>query len=228
MNLKPIAIADPQPTIPVVQQPIDDLVMPQSSKHKDTSTPTQKASTSFSTPRLNASDANITHIDFQSNNPCDLLRKLQDLAPPGMKYCLTLAPHKEETSFKKILKHKKQRILTQVIIKNAQSKRRIKMAGAVITSKEVIRQIIEKAKGKKEEEKRKLERKKKKEKKREAPSSDEDYANPKMRNKIKKKGKIFRKNFTIFHPQNQHHHLGRMSNNLVPLHQLYNCHHQYK
>ena len=60
---QPIAIADPQPTIPVVQQPIDDPVMPQSSKHKDTSTPTQKAS-----------DANITHIDFQSNNPCDLLR----------------------------------------------------------------------------------------------------------------------------------------------------------
>ena len=61
---QPIAIADPQPTIPVVQQPIGDLVMSQSSKHKDTSTPMQKASTSFSTPRLNASDANITHIDF--------------------------------------------------------------------------------------------------------------------------------------------------------------------
>ena len=69
------------------------------------------------------------------------------------------------------------------------------MAGAVITS-EVSRQIIEKPEEKKAEEKCKLERKKKKEKKREAPSSDEDYANPKMRNKIKKKGKIFRKNFT--------------------------------
>ena len=95
-----------------------------------------------------------------------------------MKYCLTLVPHEEETSFEKILKHKKERNLTQVINKNAQPKRRIKMAGAVITSKEVSRQIIEKAEEKKAEEKRKLERKKKKENKREAPSSDEDYANP--------------------------------------------------
>ena len=44
-------------------------------------------------------------------NPTNLLRSLQTLAPRGMKYCLTLMPTDEETSFEKILKTKKQQTL---------------------------------------------------------------------------------------------------------------------
>ena len=87
-----------------------------------------------------------------------------------MKYSLTLVPQEEETSFEKILKYKKERNLIQVINKNAQPKRKIKMAGAIITSKEVSRQIIEKAEGKKAEEKTLTGKKKEKKRKKKRSS----------------------------------------------------------
>ena len=86
--------------------------------------------------------ANTSAPRFSESDPRFLLKELQNLAPCGMKYCLTLVPIEEETSFEAILKHKK----NQVGIKEPpKPKRRINMSGAVVTSKEISDQIIKKA-----------------------------------------------------------------------------------
>ena len=116
-------------------------------------TPDPLPETSFTSPTSSKSDqSSARRLPFtpppfsEAQSPRMLIRQLQNTAPTGMKYSITLVPQEDEISFEAVIKSRGRPSSAQ---SQPQKRHRISMHGAVLTDQEFLEKQIEKEQQKK-------------------------------------------------------------------------------